>query len=284
MNDMYQTIGQRLCEADAIIIGASNGLSITEGFHIFADNDWFRHHFGDFRARYGWRRVLDGMFHPFAQEEEKWAFWSRLASLVTYTQPVSTVMRQLRALTADKPTFVLTTNGEDHFVPAGFDEAHVFYMEGTFTHNRCANGCSETVWSNREEMLRLAEAECDGRVPTEMLPRCPHCGAPAEVDMASGQAYFRTHRWQEKAKAYETFLQQAHGKRLLVLELGIGWRNQLIKAPLMRLVEAEPKAHYVTFNKGEIYIPQTIAERATGVDGDLGAAIDGIFRSLHGKN
>ena len=190
------------------------GLSITEGFHLLRTICGFRTNFGDFRARYGWRRILDGMFHSFATEEEKWGFWSRLAYLASYQKPVSNVMRQLRALTADKPTFVLTSNGEDHFVPAGFAAENVFEMEGTFTHNRCARGCSEGIWSNREEVLRLAAAERDGRVPTELLPRCPHCGGPAEVDMASGQDYFRSRRWQEKAQAFERFVQDAQGKRL----------------------------------------------------------------------
>ena len=142
MKAIYERIATEIRTAEAIIVGASNGLSITEGFHLFADNLWFQTNFDDFRARYGWRRILDGMFHSFATEEEKWGFWSRLAYLASYQKPVSNVMRQLRALTADKPTFVLTSNGEDHFVPAGFAAENVFEMEGTFTHNRCARGCS----------------------------------------------------------------------------------------------------------------------------------------------
>ena len=35
---------------------------------------------------------------------------------------------------------------------------------------------------------------------------------------------------------FQNFLKTYHGKKLVVLELGIGWRNQLIKAPMMRLV------------------------------------------------
>ena len=37
----------------------------------------------------------------------------------------------------------------------------------------------------------------------------------------------------------------------MILELGIGWRNQLIKAPLMQLAAREPQAVYVTVNLGE---------------------------------
>lgn len=38
-----------LKHADAILITASNGLSIAEGYHIFSDNDDFKQYFGDFR-------------------------------------------------------------------------------------------------------------------------------------------------------------------------------------------------------------------------------------------
>ena len=59
----------------------------------------------------------------------------------------------------------------------------------------------------------------------------------------------------ESRKRLEIFLERYHGKKLVILELGIGWRNQLIKAPLMRLAAQEPQAVYVTVNLGEIFIP-----------------------------
>ena len=41
MYEIYREICTRIKEADAILIGASNGLSITEGLHLFADNTAF---------------------------------------------------------------------------------------------------------------------------------------------------------------------------------------------------------------------------------------------------
>ena len=41
MSEIYHEICTRIKEADAILIGASNGLSITEGLHLFADNTAF---------------------------------------------------------------------------------------------------------------------------------------------------------------------------------------------------------------------------------------------------
>ena len=68
---------------------------------------------------------------------------------------------------------------------------------------------------------------------------------------------------------FHNFLDACHGKKLVILELGIGWRNQLIKAPLMRLVSNEPNATYVTINLGEVYIADNIKEKSFGLDGRL---------------
>ena len=78
----YEQIAEKIKEADAILIGASNGLSITEGLHLFADNAAFDELFGDFKRKYGLGCILQGMMAGWPSEEEKWAFWARLTSLL----------------------------------------------------------------------------------------------------------------------------------------------------------------------------------------------------------
>ena len=87
----------------------------------------------------------------------------------------------------------------------------------------------------------------------------------------------------ESQERLEAFLKQYHGKRLVILELGIGWRNQLIKAPLMRLTAAEPEARYVTVNLGEIYIPEGIWEKSCGLDGDLAEILHRLAKEQMGE-
>ena len=77
MSDRKQIIS-RIREADAILIGASNGLSIAEGLHLFADNRAFEELFGDLKRKYGISCILQGMGARWPSEEEKWSFWSRL--------------------------------------------------------------------------------------------------------------------------------------------------------------------------------------------------------------
>lgn len=273
MKELYKKIKKAIDNADAVLIGASNGLSISEGYNIFADNAWFQDNFGDFRNKYGIHSILEGSFYNFPSPEEKWAFSSRLISRKSYLEEPSQMMKNLHALVGAKNCFVVTSNTEDHFVPAGFSREQVFEMEGRMTESRCASGCCEDVYENREDVLRMTDAEENGLVPSELVPRCPHCGSPLTVNIADSNSFFQTRHFQKKMQDYQDFIQKYHGKNLVILELGVGWRNRMIKEPLMQLTASEPHAVYITFNKGEIYIPSEIAGKSIGVDGDIAAAM-----------
>ena len=72
-------IRKKIEEADAVLIGASNGLSITEGIHLFADNRAFEELFGDLKQKYGIRCILQGMGARWPSEEksgDSGAAWS----------------------------------------------------------------------------------------------------------------------------------------------------------------------------------------------------------------
>ncbi len=279
MNETYEKICAVIRQADGVLIGASNGLSIAEGYHIFADDLWFRNNFGDFRNRYGIRNVLQGMFFQYPSEETKWAFFSRLISRKCYLEKPGSVMQNLYQLVGSKDYFVVTSNGEDHFVPAGFERDKVFEIEGRLTQSRCQNGCGAAVYENRDEILKMAEAEKDGYIPTEMVPHCPNCGGPVTVNMADNDSFFRTEQFQRKMEDYQKFVRSCHGGKLVILELGVGWRNRMIKEPFMRLAASEPEAVYITFNKGEIYIPSEIKEKSIGVDGDIAEVLREICKA-----
>ena len=57
MNEL-KLAAEKIRSADAVLIGASNGLSISEGLHLFADNRAFDDLFGDFKKKYGLQCLL----------------------------------------------------------------------------------------------------------------------------------------------------------------------------------------------------------------------------------
>lgn len=229
--DMDTSIGkarQALMQADAILIGASNGLSIAEGYNIFADNDMFRSSFADFRQKFGIRNVLEGCFFSYPSSSDRTGFMGRLVELWVKKYHPTQVMTHLYSMVCNKPHFILTTNADTHLELSGFSPANVWEIEGTF--------------------VRLL------------------AGMPPE----------------NKQQNVDRFLRQYSGKRLAILELGIGIRNRIIKQPLMQLAMQEPQASYITLNlSNEIYIPEEIAHKSIALPGDIAATLRELYQQSY---
>lgn len=209
-----------IVQADVLLIGASNGLSIAEGYHLFADNEMFRFQFGDFRQQYGIRSVIEGCFFSYPEAGKRREFLQRLVGYWVKDYRPSQVMKDLLAIVQGKDYFIITTNADTHFEISGFDSDKVFELEGTF-----------------EQLL---------------------ADRPIE----------------DKSSRVQNFLMRYHGKRLVILELGVGMHNRMIKQPLMQLAASEPCATYITLNLApELYIPQAIASKSIGLEGDIAVTL-----------
>lgn len=271
--NVYNEIAEKLKNADAILIGASNGLSITEGLNLFADNDIFNKLLGDYKKKYGFQNILDGLFFNWKTLEEKWGFLSRLINYYSGNYVPTGVMDDLKTIVSNKPYFILTSNGEGHFELAGFEPEKVYELEGNWIEMRCSHLCHEKTYPSLPAICKLSKLEKNGFVPQTEIPRCPRCGSP--MDLYSAQP-----PKQEVTLEWKHFCQAFHNKRVVILELGIGWRNQLIKAPLMRMTANEPLATYVTINLGEVYIPDNIQNKSYGLDGYISEQLKKIREAM----
>lgn len=269
----FEEINKKIKEADAILIGASNGFSITEGIHLFAENKEFESLFGDFKQKYGIRCILQGLMFQWPSEDEKWAFYSRLVWHYDGDYQGSPAMENLKRIVGKKPYFIVTSNGEGHFELAGFEKERIYEIEGGWLQMQCADRCSDQLYPSLNVIQELSRYEKNGEIPTEMVPRCPHCGGAMNLHIQTDANFIPNTK---QAAHFQSFIQQYHGKKLVVLELGIGWRNQLIKAPFMQLVAQEEYCTYITINKGEVYIPESISDRSFGADGAIGDVLKGL--------
>lgn len=269
----YEEIAKKIKEADALLIGASNGLSITEGLNLFANDETFANVFGDYKEKYGFRCILDGLFFKWKTVENKWGFLSRLINYYSGSYETSQVMEDLKMIISDKPYFVLTSNLEGHFELSGLDASKVYELEGNWIEMRCSHLCHEKTYPTLSSIKSMVSHEKQGVVPNEMIPRCPKCNALMEL-------YNSQPPKQSIVSAWESFYKKYHDKKLVILELGIGWRNQLIKAPLMKITADEPYVTYITINLGEVYIPNNIKNKSYGLDGYLSTHLSGIREAL----
>lgn len=164
-------------------------------------------------------------------------FTSRLASKVYFDAAPGRTMRDLRDILAGKDVFVLTTNADDAFELAGFNPEQVFALESGVGEMRCSAHCTNEVKKDLDAAARMAAAEKDGRVPSELIPRCERCGSPMEPNHADGDAFFSSPFWRNRAEAFSRFVEHHAGQNIVVLEIGVGRRNQM----LLRSLRSSPR-------------------------------------------
>lgn len=255
-------------DSDAILIGAGAGLSTAAGLSYSGER--FQKYFSDFARKYGIRDMYSGGFYPFETAEEYWAWWSRHILVNRYDAPVGQPYSDLCRLMRGRDYFVLTTNVDHQFQRADFDKRRLFYMQGDYGLWQCAKACHDRVYDNESQVRLMAARQKDMRVPSELLPRCPVCGAPMTMNLRVDDRFVQDAGWRRANECYQRFVQEHRNRRILLLELGVGFNTpDIIKFPFWQMAAENPKARYVCVNSSEVFCPQVIEKRSICIEGDV---------------
>lgn len=218
--------------------------------------------------------MYSGGFYPYETPEELWAFRSRNVMLNRYTEPPEHVYSDLLALVKDKDYFVLTTNVDHCFQKSGFDKKRLFYTQGDYGLFQYSVHCCNETFDNEEIVKQMYERQEDMKIPTELLPKCPHCGKPLTMNLRADEKFVEDEGRHKAAERYSDFIRSRKNSRVLYLELGVGYNTSvIIKYPFWQLTAANPKAVYACINLGEASCPQEIAKQSILIDGDIAKAL-----------
>ena len=254
-----------LAEADAVVVGAGAGLSTAAGYTYSGPR--FSRLFGDFAAHYGFSDMYSGGFYPYDTLEEHWAFWSRYVMCNRYDPIPGHVYQQLLDLLRDRDYFVLTTNVDHCFQRAGFDKQRLFYTQGDYGLFQCSRPCCQETWDNEDAIRAMVDQQSDLRIPSKLVPRCPHCGAPATMNLRSDGTFVEDEGWHKAAARYSEFLRRHEGMRTLYLEIGVGGNTPgIIKYPFWQMTAANPRATYACVNLGEACAPRELERQSILID------------------
>jgi NAD-dependent SIR2 family protein deacetylase len=263
---------EALDTAEAVIIGAGAGLSTSAGFVYSGER--FDEYFSDFGKKYGFGDMYSGGFYPYDTPEEHWAYWSRYIYVNRYLDAPKPVYDRLFELVRDKDYFVLTTNVDHCFQKAGFDKKRLFYTQGDYGLFQCSEPCCRETFDNEATVRRMVTEQREGRIPTELVPTCPHCGKPLTMNLRSDDKFVEDDGWHLHAEYYSDFLRRHKSCRLLFLELGVGYNTPgIIKYPFWRMTHELPDATFAAINYGEAYAPEDIKQKSICISGDVGSVL-----------
>ena len=264
-----------LQDCDAVVIGAGAGLSTAAGFVYTGER--FEKYFSDFAAKYGFRDMYSGGFYPFATPEEHWAYWSRYIYINRYMDATKPVYDDLLKLVNGKDYFVITTNVDHCFQKAGFDKKRLFYTQGDYGLFQCSEPCCQETFDNEAVIREMVKRQENMKIPTELLPTCPHCGKPLTMNLRSDNKFVEDEGWHRAAERYENFLRTRAGGKILFLELGVGYNTPvIIKYPFWQMTAKNPNATYACINQGQAVCPPEIEQRSICMNADIGQILQNL--------
>lgn len=258
-----------------MVVGAGSGLSSAAGLTYSGER--FEKNFADFIAKYHFRDMYSAGFYPFPTSESYWAYWSRHILCNRYDRLPGQPYADLRALLEGKEHFVLTINVDHCFQSAGFDKRRLFYTQGDYGLFQCSGPCRPETWDNEGAICEMAARQKDMRIPSELIPTCPHCGRPATTNLRADDKFVEDEGWHQAAERYVQFLRTRGKQKILFLELGVGYNTPgIIKYPFWQMTAQNPRAIYACLNAGEAFAPEEIRARAICINGDIGEILNGM--------
>ena len=267
-SEQIERLKEVLQNCDAVVIGAGSGLSTAAGFTYIGER--FENHFSDFAQKYGIRDMYSGGFYPFPTQEEFWAYWSRYIYINRYQDAPKPVYDDLLKLVQDKDYFVITTNVDHCFQKAGFDKKRLFYTQGDYGLFQCSEPCCQETFENETAIREMVKRQENMKVPTELLPTCPHCGKPLTMNLRSDNKFVEDQGWHAAAERYENFLRTREEQKILFLELGVGYNTPvIIKYPFWQKTAKNPNAIYACINQGQAVCPREIEGQSVCINADI---------------
>lgn len=98
------------------------------------------------------------------------------------------------------------------------------------------------------------------------------------MNLRSDDRFVEDEGWHAAAERYANFLRTREGQKILFLELGVGYNTPvIIKYPFRQMTAKNPRATYACINRGEVFCPDEIADRAICVDGDIGEVLEKVL-------
>lgn len=235
-------------EADAVLIGAGSGLSAAAGLDY--GGKAFREYFSDFIARFGISDLYSSSFYPYPSEEVRWAYWAKHVNMIRFAPPAMPLYLELLEAVRGKEYFVISTNVDGQFRKAGFDPARIFEVQGDYGLMQCRTACHKKLYDDGPAIHAMLPRIHECSIPSELVPRCPVCGGPMDIHVRTDANFIQDEDWHAMADNYENFISRYGGKRLVLLELGVGFNTPgIIRYPFEELTARNPSATLVRVNR-----------------------------------
>jgi NAD-dependent SIR2 family protein deacetylase len=285
MNHYYDNIKQAanlVRAADCVLVGVGSGATAAGGL-CYTDpalaEKWYPEYFA-----MGKKSIIDIMSGFWATTINSsnatafWGFWAKHIYHIRYEPSTLQPYSDLRRIVEGKRLFFCSTNVDGQLEKAGFDTDTIFAPQGDYALFQCVKPCSQEVYNNKELIgTMLANMVSPFEIHEADIPLCPRCGKYLMPNLRCDYNFVEIPHIQN-AKRYEYFLHDALGKRLILLELGVGFNTPgIIRFPFEKITASYPHTTLIRINLSNADVSKGIAEKAISINEDVGKALSDIL-------
>ena len=275
--EQIQKIKSLISQADYILIGAGAGLSTAAGNTYSGER--FEKNFKTFIDKYNFKDLYTSGFYNFETEEEKWAYWFKHIYIANTGLPVLPLYKKLYDFLekTKKDYFVITTNVDDCFYKAGFNPNKIFRPQGSYkilqSQKACHPGLYDYTDKINEALKYIDEKNCT--LPSKYVPKCPKCGGKMFCNIRCDEYFVEGEVFKNGQKNYSEFLEKIQGKKVVLLELGVGFNTPvIIRFPFEKMTSKNKDFHLVRLNMNELDCIINLGNKVTFIPGDMNKALN----------
>ena len=273
----YLKIKDMINRADAIIIGAGAGLSTSAGID-YGSKD-FKKNFPELVLKYHMTDMYTSSFYQFQTEEERWSYWAKHINYL-YNIEAKETYKKLYELLKDKNYFIITTNVDGQFLKAGFDQNKVFEVQGSLSKIQCSVGCHNKLYDDLDMIKEMIKKDNNCQIPTELVPICPVCHEKMEVNLRKDAFFVEDDHWHQLNNGYENFIEKNKNKKLLLIELGVGFNTPgIIRFPFENMTLKFKNTTLIRVNDKFSDLAFEIQDKAILINDDCSNFINNIISS-----
>lgn len=274
----------KIANADAILVGAAAGMSAACGYNFFYQNDEiFEKYLGEFGRKYGYRGAFNGFYYRYPSPEAHWAFLARMGYM-EYECETGKPYYDLMELIKDRNYHIMTTNQDFQFTRVVPDEK-LSAIQGDSRYFQCSRRCHDEIYYNKEMIYAMNDTIDENLcIPSEMIPRCPKCGAEMEP-WVRGYTFLEGKKYKDEYRKINEFLEENKEKKILFLELGVGRMTPMfIQEPFWNLTLSFPKARYIAVNDRYDFLAEEIEEKGMVIVADIARVLQDAVKCREKKH
>jgi len=232
---MINKIKNIIDSSDVILITAGAGMGVDSGLPDFRSSG------GMWKQNIKYEQLANPkMFR--LNEDIAWEFYiDRLKSYRTTTPHKGFDYMLDYIKNNNKDYFVVTSNVDEQFQKAGYDENKILEIHGSIHNFQCLDNCCSDIWRNE----------------IDEIPICEKCGETARPNvLLFGDWEWNPTITNKQEERYFSWMESIKEKKICIIEIGAGTGIPSIRYKSEHVFEYYKNTNFIRINLSEAEIPE----------------------------